>query len=62
MGKVYNHKETEEKVYKTWEEKGYFRAQKPFRKQRQVFDYSSSSECERAAALWSRDVCHRAVS
>ena len=24
MDKVYNHKKTEEKIYKTWEEKGYF--------------------------------------
>ena len=26
MDKVYNHKDVEEKIYKTWEEKGYFKA------------------------------------
>lgn len=30
MDKVYNHKKTEEKIYKTWEEKGYFAPQNRF--------------------------------
>ena len=30
MDKVYNHKETEEKIYKTWEEKGYFEPKNRF--------------------------------
>jgi len=25
MDKMYNHKDVEEKIYKTWEEKGYFK-------------------------------------
>ena len=30
MNKVYNHKDTEEKIYKNWEEKGYFNPQNRF--------------------------------
>jgi valyl-tRNA synthetase len=30
MDKVYNHKDTEEKIYKAWEEKGYFKPQERF--------------------------------
>ncbi len=30
MDKIYNHKETEEKIYKKWEEKGYFKPENRF--------------------------------
>jgi len=39
MDKIYNNKEVEEKIYKDWEEKGYFKPQERFGNPAKIFNH-----------------------